>query len=246
MKVICAGLPQTGTTSIAHALRILGYKVYDYDEQILYYMNEWLDLYKHGKVPDFYAMFKDVDVVIDYPGNFFFEEIMEAFPDAKVILSEREEDIWIRRYVNNMELFASTNKLIIKMQNLIPTFKKFWFVILNLRMASLGISDPKSSYICRKRYRWHNDRVKSVVPADKLLVYSVKQGWEPLCEFTGKKIPDQPFPHLNIKGEIFRTYLTETELGRKIAQEFRVAKVCCVAVMVALIGVVLIYLFTLF
>ncbi|XP_031564443.1 uncharacterized protein LOC116299866 [Actinia tenebrosa] len=245
MKLICAGLSKTGTTSIAHALRILGYKVCRCHDQILYYMDEWLDLYKHGKVPDFYAMFKDVDVVIGSPCNFFFEELMEAFPDAKVILSiRRDENAWIKSFKNHFAVL--NNSYLTKMQCLLPTYKNLLCILTYALMSTVGTPEPNSSYICRKRYRWHNDRVKSLVPADKLLVYSVEQGWEPLCEFTGQKIPDQPFPHLNIKGEIQLTFETETELGRKIAREVRVVKVCCVAVMVALIGVVLIYLFTLF
>ncbi|XP_031550831.1 uncharacterized protein LOC116288214 [Actinia tenebrosa] len=245
MKLICAGLPKTGTKSLARALRILDYEVYDFDENVLYYMKEWLDFFKHGREPDFYAMFKDVDAVVGSPSQFLFEELMEAFPDAKVILSMREdEDTWIRSYKKHNEIME--NSLIMKIKCLLPTLNKVWLIIGKSRMANVGTLDPKSSYICRKRYRCHNDRVKSVVPADKLLVYSVKQGWEPLCEFTGKKTPDQPFPHLNVSGEFLPFLLNETELGRKIAREVRVVKVCCVAVIVAMIGVVMIYLFALF
>jgi len=44
--------------------------------------------------------------------------------------------------------------------------------------------------------RW-NEEVKKRVPTERLLVYEVKQGWEPLCEFLGVEAPDKPFPHLN-------------------------------------------------
>jgi hypothetical protein len=43
----------------------------------------------------------------------------------------------------------------------------------------------------------HNEQVKRHVPPEKLLVYDVKQGWGPLCEFLGVPEPDEPFPHLN-------------------------------------------------
>lgn len=43
-----------------------------------------------------------------------------------------------------------------------------------------------------------NAEVEERVPAERLLVYDVKQGWEPLCEFLGVEPPkDEPFPHLN-------------------------------------------------
>jgi hypothetical protein len=90
MKLICTGLLKTGSKSIAHALRILGYKVYDFDEQLLYYGDEWYDLFYRNKVPDFYRMFKaDVDAVVDFPCNLFYEELMEAFPEAKVLHAVR-------------------------------------------------------------------------------------------------------------------------------------------------------------
>jgi hypothetical protein len=35
------------------------------------------------------------------------------------------------------------------------------------------------------------------VPAERLLVYEVAEGWEPLCDFLGVPVPDAPMPHLN-------------------------------------------------
>jgi hypothetical protein len=43
----------------------------------------------------------------------------------------------------------------------------------------------------------HNAAVQAYVPADRLLVYEVSQGWEPLCEFLGVPVPDTPFPRVN-------------------------------------------------
>ena len=39
--------------------------------------------------------------------------------------------------------------------------------------------------------------VKSIVPTEYLLVWNLKDGWEPLCTFLGKPIPDCPIPHEN-------------------------------------------------
>ena len=43
---------------------------------------------------------------------------------------------------------------------------------------------------------WIED-VKRTVPPDQLLVFNVKEGWEPLCNFVGVLVPDTPFPRLN-------------------------------------------------
>ncbi|XP_031571367.1 uncharacterized protein LOC116305565 [Actinia tenebrosa] len=240
MKLICAGLPKTGTKSIANALRILGYKVYDIDDQILHYMDEWLDLFNVGKVPDFYSMFKDVDAVIDVPSNLFFEELMEAFPDAKVILSIRkDEDAWMQSYTKQVEVYRSS--FLTRIRRFLPTHAKFLRILFGTRMAAFGVADLKSSYICRKRYRLHNDRVRSVVPPEKLLVFGVEQGWGPLCDFLGMETPDMAFPHLNVKGQVFKTIIEDTELGRKITREAQNLVVLCTAVIFAVLGIVLIY-----
>ena len=70
---------------MAKALEILGFKVYDWKEHVTIHVDEWLDIYLKGKTPDFASMYKDVDAVTDHPAGFWYEEILQAFPDAKVI-----------------------------------------------------------------------------------------------------------------------------------------------------------------
>ena len=48
----------------------------------------------------------------------------------------------------------------------------------------------------------HNLYVKSVVPREDLLIWNVKDGWEPLCTFLGKEIPVGPIPHENQTGDL--------------------------------------------
>ena len=87
MKVILAGLPKTGTKSMADALRQLGYhNVYDYMEHYQYLGDEWRKIFEHGgKSEDFKRMYEGVDAVTDTPCCHYWEEIHKAFPDAKVI-----------------------------------------------------------------------------------------------------------------------------------------------------------------
>ena len=58
----------------------------------------------------------------------------------------------------------------------------------------------------------HNEEVKRHVPADKLLVFTSKDGWEPLCAFLGVPVPDKPFPHVNDSDE-FKRRLRSLTLG---------------------------------
>jgi hypothetical protein len=53
-----------------------------------------------------------------------------------------------------------------------------------------------------KIFNQHIEEVKKYVPPERLLIYNVKEGWEPLCAFLGVEVPkDKPFPHLNDRAE---------------------------------------------
>ena len=55
--------------------------------------------------------------------------------------------------------------------------------------------------------------VISRCPKDKLLVFEVKQGWEPLCAFLGKPVPNQPFPRINDTPHMRKLYMIKNTLG---------------------------------
>ncbi|EDO49231.1 predicted protein [Nematostella vectensis] len=225
MKVICAGICKTATKSMAKALRILGYNVYDVEEQICELFDDWLDLIEHGRLPDFEAMFENVDAITDLPGNFFFEEILKASPDAKVILTVREQEAWLR----------SSKKQLKMVQGL---FSKLWFLslspiylgirkITNGMVAALyGTINAESTWIIAKALEMHNQRVRSTVPPGQLLEYSVTEGWGPLCDFLGHATPKEKFPHENVKGEFTKRWegvpSGEKKLGRRILLEIGV------------------------
>ena len=85
MKVAVIGYSKTGTKSMAAALKILGYKVYDYDLNFWHLGKQWIKIMSEGGTKeDFYNMYKDVDATMDAPACNFWEEILEAFPDVKV------------------------------------------------------------------------------------------------------------------------------------------------------------------
>ena len=95
-----------------------------------------------------------------------------------------------------------------------PTARKMYYTDDSHRAAMLGFrGKTKSTYVFRKRYRIHSQRVKSIVSSDELLVYNVKQGWKPLCDFSGCEIPNVAFPHKNIKGQIGKVPLAKTRIG---------------------------------
>ena len=216
MKIICAGCGKTGTKSLAKALRHLGFTVFDWEEQIFDFLDHWVDVFQNGTKPDVKRVYQNADAVVDLPGNLFFEEILEAFPDCKVILSERDEDSWVKSWARQLESLQATRSEFVVL--LSPTWRKMSHVFDPYVNAAFGSLNSKSTYVFRKRYRIHNHRVKSIVPADKLLVYNVKQGWKPLCDFLGCEVPTVPFPYENINAELTTT-LPMTRWGRQVNRE---------------------------
>ena len=216
MKIICAGYAKTGTKSIAKALRHLGFTVFDWEEQMFDFRDHWFDVFQNGTKPDVKRVYQNADVCIDMPGNFFYEEILEAFPDCKVILSVREEDSWMESLGRHLDLYFTMRSNIVSM--LSPTARRMQYDLHSFLNATIGTCNPKSTYVIRKRYRIHNHRVKSIVPAEKLLVYNVKEGWKPLCDFLECEVPSVAFPHENIKSEIIGT-LPETRYGQQVKRE---------------------------
>ena len=240
MKIICAGVGKTGTKSIAKALRHLGLTVFDWEEQTFDFQDHWVDVFQNGAQLDVKRVYQHADAIVDAPGNFFWEEILEAYPDSKVILSEREEDSWLKSAVNQLQVIEAviSRRFLCVLS---PTSRKRLFVTYSVINALVGSANPKSGFILRKRYREHNHRVKSLVPPEKLLVYNVKQGWKPLCDFLGCEVPTVAFPHENIKGEIAEAPLSETRSGRQIIWEIQRALIVILSVIVVIVGSIFVF-----
>ena len=175
MKVICAGMNKTGTKSISEALRQLGFTVFDFPQQLPDFLDHWVDVFQNGAQPDAKRVYRNADAVVDIPGNLFWEEILEVFPDCKLILSERDEDSWVQSWVNQLQMIhaaRATTSAVIKLK-LSQTARKMTEVVDSCLTALLGSMNPKSTCVFRKQFRMHNHRVKSIVPPEKLLVFNV-------------------------------------------------------------------------
>lgn len=145
-------------------------------------------------------LLEDYAATVDWPGCSFYEELMEVYPDAKVLLSVRDPERW----------YESTSNTIYNIRR-ITTSSKFFAAVgrLNPRITSIarmvngliweGTFDGRfeDKQYAIGVFNRHNEEVKERVPKDRLLVYEVEEGWEPLCDFLGVEVPETPFPHLN-------------------------------------------------
>ncbi|XP_039264768.2 uncharacterized protein LOC120340550 [Styela clava] len=231
MKVIYAGYPKTGTKTITAALRILGFSVYDFMENTTILGKDWVKIFRDGwTTEDFKRMYENVDAVSDMPPCYFWEEIHKAFPEAKIILTTRDEESWYRSLVKQMRSNESSWALKI-LSILSPTGRLSFKILLGsiIGLQALGIKDSLlwkpfkrfalNEQLSKLKFRMHNAYVLQNAPPEKLLVYNYNQGWEPLCEFLGVPVPDVPFPHKNKGADIVAEYLATDPIMNKIKRE---------------------------
>ncbi|KAK3714879.1 hypothetical protein QZH41_001879 [Actinostola sp. cb2023] len=177
---------KTGTKSMASALTILGYKVHDNAQHLQYHLDEYLQAMERKHIPDFATMYADVDAVTDTPACYFWKEIFDGFPDAKVVLMVRDsEEVWLKSAFKTAAVMYSSS-LWMKLAFLCtPTGRKRarYYVAIGRKFnhsARLEANESLNPDGLKKSYTEHNARVQSSIPRDQLLVYNVKQGWQPL------------------------------------------------------------------
>lgn len=222
MKVICAGFSKTGTKSMASALRILGYNVHDVEEHWEFHMDEYTQAFESNEMPDFSSMYARVDAVTDAPAFLVFEEIFHAFPNSKVVLMVREdEEVWLKSWLKTVQVWESTTSQLWVILGMIftPTGRKLKRLLRSEGKFFVTPNEINVNESMKSAYRRHNERVRSVIPRDQLLVYNVKEGWKPLCKFLGVDVPEVPFPRSNMNSEVVPSLLNSSVVGRRIFKE---------------------------
>jgi Sulfotransferase domain len=204
IKVIGAGFGRTGTLSMRAALEVLGFGPCYHMFELLErpeHAPQWRAAIQSGQA-DWNRLFDGYKGTVDWPGSTFYKELLQTYPDAKVVLTVRDSDKW---YDSTLRTIYSLWKL--RHQSQLLKFGRF-FMPQRLR-AGVQVIDEliweqtfcgafEDRRYAIEIYEQHNEEVKRNVPADQLLVYQPGDGWEPLCEFLGVEVPqDMPFPHLN-------------------------------------------------
>ena len=214
MKVIGAGFGRTGTTSLKAALKRLGYgpsytlgEVFRNPEHV----RVWQAADDDGGKVDWEGFLAGYGVAMDWPACSFYEELMEAFPEAPVILTVRDPAEW----------YESTRSTIHGLRRLttgpLPVRAAFALAGLfapgltgTVRLADRLVWEGTFEGRFEDRdyamgvFEAHNEAVRLRVLPERLLVFDVREGWAPLCDFFGVEVPDEPFPRLNEAREMRR------------------------------------------
>jgi hypothetical protein len=195
-KVIGAGFGRTGTSSLQVALEeLLGGKCYHMKDIMLQpaQLQAWHD-FAVGKTPvmDWKRLFAGYTAAVDCPVCMYYEELMEAFPEARVILTVRDPQHWWKSFNRLMSIVDKARLL----RFLAPKLRKVARFTDKIIIQDVFEGRMEKEH-CIRIFEMHNNRVRKVVPKDRLLEYNITQGWEPLCKFLKVPIPETPFPHLN-------------------------------------------------
>lgn len=218
MKVIGTGLPRTGTLSQKLALDRLGFGPTYHMVNVL----ANLDLVSDWQAaldgnPDWGKIFDGFEAAVDWPAGYFFKELIELHPDAKVVHSVRDTARWEKSMRETVWAVYHGDFLIHHMSSARATVDPGWAAYLRLLKGLLwsesgtlhrGHETPAGLIAS---FDAHTEAVKRSVPPDQLLIYDITDGWEPLCEFLEVKVPDEPMPRVN-EAEEFKRRVVELSL----------------------------------
>jgi hypothetical protein len=200
MKVIGAGFGRTGTMSLKAALEQLGFGPSFHMIDLVRDPSP-LPLWKAaaaGEPVDWTEALDGWESTVDWPGCSFWAQMAETWPDAPVVLSVRDPEAWYRSCLNSIHAakeMALRGELEGGSEDG-PDPEVVQFINGLIWNGTFDGRFLERDYALEVFAR-HNEAVKAAVPADRLLVYEISQGWEPLCDFVGVPVPDTPLPHLN-------------------------------------------------
>lgn len=174
-KIFGIGFHRTGTTTLARALRILGFTCCGWRPGLL-------EAIKANNFAPVFQLVDQYDAFRDNPWPIIYKELDQHYPNSKFILTVRDADRWLRSVVR---VFGERST--------------------EMRQWIYGQGCPRGHedlYI--RRYQQHNQEVLAYFqdrPGGLLVVdWEQGDGWAQLCPFLGKAIPDVPFPWLNASG----------------------------------------------
>jgi len=202
LEIIGSGFGRTGTMSTKMALEQLGFGPCHHMVEVMGNPDQpahWHAL-AAGEDADWAQVFAGYRSQVDFPGSAYWQDVLPVFPAAKVIHTERPEDEWWASYSGTIGKFFAHYRSLPLPPPLIEVFATMDVLIVD---GVFGGLDRDSAIAA---YRRNNDKVRATVPADRLLVFTPSDGWDPLCRFLDVPVPDTPFPRSNARDEFWALF----------------------------------------
>jgi hypothetical protein len=194
LQVVGAGLGRTGTHSLKLAIEeLLGAPCYHMLEVLAHpeHIREWQRAVR-GEMPDWDFVFDGYVAAVDWPTAAFYDELMEVYPEAIVLLSSRDDaEAWWRSA--HATIFQAVDRL----ASSPPQFEQMLFALFDARFTP----DWRDHDASVAAYLRHNEDVRRRVPGARLVEWKPTDGWDPLCRALDVPVPKEPFPHVNTTAE---------------------------------------------
>lgn len=196
LRVVGAGLPRTGTSSLRAALeQLLGGRCCHMSALPGHPFNlgaGWQQALA-GEAPIWNLLLEDYVAAVDWPAALFWRELSEANPDTLVLLSLRDSaETW----------WQSMNATILPVARmaLAPDWNE-GRDLLTLLERFAGTQQWDNPTTLMTAYTRHNAAVRNTVPAHRLLTWQASEGWAPICRALGVAEPELPFPWTNRRAD---------------------------------------------
>ena len=212
MRVLILGAPRTGTTSLGKALAILGYNVHNMSECFAHPENfhkltqAIRQRQNHRSISkgNLESIFSTYDAAQGLATVALADDLLAAYPDAKVILTVRDSESWIESWFGSVMCYHQRwhgwrHYVFILAGSALRAFQEFREAAID----SWSSGRPFDRVEQKTFFEEYCQHIKNAVLDDRLLVYEVKQGWHPLGEFLDVEVPEGVvFPHATAREEL--------------------------------------------
>jgi hypothetical protein len=189
-------MPRTGTLSLKTALEQLGFGPCHHMTEVFAHSEQWpfWDRVGDGLEVEWEDVFGAYRATTDAPGCWFYRELAARYPEAKVVLTERDPERWCDSMFAT--IFSPQHRQGMADSPVGAIVAKLGRRTWPSRDAELRDGPPPRERLI-EMFEAHNAEVRRLIPAERLLVYRVSEGWGPLCGFLGAPLPAGPFPRVN-------------------------------------------------
>jgi len=191
LRVIGTGFGRTGTDSMREALNILGFGRCHHMHEVIadeHQKQMWRAL-AQGVTADWEKLFEGYHSCVDWPSAYYWRELIVAYPEAKVLLTHRSAESW----------WASFEKTILAGLRKSTDPLSIGLALIRDKVFSGQMGDKAHAMAC---YEANVKAVRETVPASRLLVHELGDGWAPLCAHLGVPVPAVAYPEGN-SAEVF-------------------------------------------
>ena len=191
LRLIGAGLPRTGTSSLREALRhLLDAPIYHMSEAFAHpeHASTWVAAIE-GDPPVWDDFLAGYAAGVDAPFSTCWRDLAAAYPEAPVLLSHRgSAKVWHRSM--NATVLPRTREMLARDDDdpMVPLFRVIFSDLFT------DADDPED--VMAGYERWLVE-VRAEIAPERLLEWQPGDGWEPICRALGVPVPNLPFPHEN-------------------------------------------------